>query len=128
MKVTYAIDGAEITGLESFWREIGAAVNGPGGQFGSNLDAFADCLRGGYGTPDDGDFAIEWRRHEISRRTLGHEETVRALQRRLERAHPGNRAAVQAELDEALAGRGPTVFDWLVEIIEQEAPGALELR
>jgi RNAse (barnase) inhibitor barstar len=128
MTVTYVIDGAEVTGLERFWQVIGAAVNGPGGQFGRNLDAFADCLRGGYGTPDDGDFVIEWRRHDISRRALGHEETARALQRRLERAYPGNRAAVQAQLDEALVGRGPTVFDWLVEIIEEEAPGVLRLR
>ncbi|WP_258050236.1 barstar family protein [Streptomyces finlayi] len=32
-------------------------MNGPGGYFGRNLDAFADCLSGGTGTPDDGDFS-----------------------------------------------------------------------
>ncbi|MEV8388401.1 MULTISPECIES: barstar family protein [unclassified Streptomyces] len=127
MTVTYVIDGAEVTGLERFWQVIGEAVNGPGGYFGSNLDALADCLHGGYGTPDDGDFVIEWRRHELSRRTLGREETVRTLQRRLERAHPTNRAAVQGQLDAVLAGDGPTVFDELVRLIENEAPGVLRL-
>ena len=39
-----------------FYREIGSAVNGPGGYFGRNLDALADCLRGGFGTPDDRPF------------------------------------------------------------------------
>ncbi|MER8070882.1 barstar family protein [Streptomyces sp. NPDC094034] len=128
MTVTYVIDGAEVTGLERFWQVIGEAVNGPGGYFGCNLDALADCLHGGYGTPDDGDFVIEWRRHELSRRTLGREETVRTLQRRLERAHPTNKAAVQGQLDAVLAGDGPTVFDELVRLIESEAPGVLRLR
>jgi len=128
MTATYVIEGREVTSLERFWRVIGEAVNGPGGYFGSNLDAFADCLRGGYGTPEDADFVIVWRDHEASRRALGHAETVRWLESRRDRAHPANRAAVQAELDRAAAGRGPTVFDWLVEIIESEAPGRLRLE
>ncbi|MEV7086502.1 barstar family protein [Streptomyces sp. NPDC093085] len=127
MTVTYVIDGAEVTGLDSFWPVIGAAVNGPGGYFGSNLDALADCLSGGYGTPDDGDFVIEWHRHEGSRRALGHEETVRTLQRRLERTHPDNRPALRARIEDARAGRGPTVFDELVEVIEESVPGRLRL-
>ncbi|MEW1724115.1 barstar family protein [Streptomyces sp. NPDC093109] len=127
MTVTYVIDGAEVTGLDRFWPAIGAAVNGPGGYFGSNLDALADCLSGGYGTPDDGDFVIEWRRHDLSRRALGHEETVRTLQRRLERAHPSNQPALRERLDAARAGRGPTVFDELVQVIEEAAPGVLRL-
>ncbi|KIF70351.1 barnase inhibitor [Streptomyces sp. AcH 505] len=127
MTVTYVIDGAEVTDLQRFWQAIGAAVNGPGGYFGSNLDAFADCLSGGYGTPDDGDFVIEWRRHDLSRVALGHQETAVALQRRLANAHPANRAAIEGELAEAKAGRGPTVFDWLVQIIEEKAPGTLRL-
>ncbi|MFW5417739.1 barstar family protein [Nocardiopsis sp. CNT-189] len=127
MTATYVIEGREVTSLERFWEVIGEAVNGPGGYFGSNLDAFADCLRGGYGTPGDGDFVIEWRDHEASREALGHAETVRRLRARRDRAHPANRAAVQAELDRAAAGLGPTVFDWLVEVIETEAPGRLRL-
>jgi RNAse (barnase) inhibitor barstar len=128
MTVTYVIDGAEVTGLDRFWQVIGAAVNGPGGYFGRNLDSLADCLRGGYGTPDDGDFAIEWRAHEVSRRALGHEETARTIRRRLERAHPDNAPSLRAELAEAEAGRGPTVFDELTRLFEEEAPGVLRLR
>ncbi|MCA1220332.1 barstar family protein [Streptomyces sp. 8L] len=127
MTVTYVIDGAEVTGLEAFWQVLGAAVNGPGGYFGANLDAFADCLRGGYGTPDDGDFAFLWRDHLRSREALGHAETVRTLEHRLARAHPTNRAALLARLADARAGRGPTDFDDLVAVFEREAPGALTL-
>ncbi|MFJ8075990.1 barstar family protein [Streptomyces sp. NPDC096176] len=127
MTTTFVIDGAEVTALDSFWKAIGEAVNGPGGYFGRNLDALADCLGGGYGTPDDGDFVIEWRDHELSRRALGHEETARQLELRVRRAHPDARAAVLAQLARAREGQGPTVFDWLVAIFEERAPGRLRL-
>ncbi|MFG2174669.1 barstar family protein [Streptomyces niveus] len=127
MTVTYVIPGAEVTGLERFWEVIGEAVNGPDGYFGRNLDAFADCLSGGYGTPDDRDFVIEWRESALSRRALGHEETARQLRLRLARVPEVNRARVEGELAEAEAGRGRTVFDWLTEIIDERAPGTLRL-
>ncbi|WP_328906618.1 barstar family protein [Streptomyces sp. NBC_00234] len=128
MTVTYVIEGSEVTGLERFWEVIGEAVNGPGGYFGRNLDAFADCLSGGMGTPDDEDFVIEWRDHTRSAEALGHPETARYLRRLAQRAHPTSRIRLQAELGEALAGRGPTLFDRLVEIIRERAgPDALRL-
>ncbi|MFE9724115.1 barstar family protein [Streptomyces sp. NPDC005794] len=128
MTVTYVIDGSGITGLDGFWDAIGEAVNGPGGYFGRSLDAFADCLGGGFGTPEDGSFVIEWRDHARSARALGHEETARRLDRLLPRVHPTNRARVERELAEARAGRGPTLFDQLVEIIaDRTGPGTLRL-
>ncbi|MGW1055914.1 barstar family protein [Streptomyces sp. NPDC002521] len=127
MTVTYVLDGTQIKTLEDFWRVIGEAVNGPGGYFGRNLDSFADCLSGGFGTPDDGDFVVEWREHQVSREHLGHPETARQLEIRLSRCHPDNRPQVSAELTEARGGRGATVFDWLTEIFEDRAPGALRL-
>ncbi|MFI2369573.1 barstar family protein [Streptomyces sp. NPDC018833] len=127
MTTTYVIDGAEVTDLDSFWTVIGEAVNGPGGYFGRNLDALADCLHGGMGTPDDGDFVVEWRDHELSRRALGREETVRQLGLRARRAGPDSRAEILARLARARAGQGPTVFDWLVTVFEEAAPGKLRL-
>ncbi|MGA5818004.1 barstar family protein [Kitasatospora sp. NPDC094028] len=126
MTVTYVIDGGEIRTLDDFWDAVGRTI-GVDGYFGRNLDAFADCLRGGYGTPDDGDWVIEWRDHEASRRSLGYPETVRRLEQRQTRCHPANREHVAAELAAARAGKGPTVFDWLVRIIEDEHPGGLRL-
>ncbi|QOW01711.1 barstar family protein (plasmid) [Rhodococcus pyridinivorans] len=49
----YFIDGRRIRSLEDFLSVVGEAVSGLGGYFGRNLDAFADCLTGGYGTPED---------------------------------------------------------------------------
>ncbi|MEV1010224.1 barstar family protein [Streptomyces sp. NPDC049881] len=127
MTVRYVLDGGRVGTLEDFWQVAGESI-GCGGYFGRNLDAFADCLRGGFGTPHDRDFVIEWRDHETSRRNLGHQEAARQLEKWLARCHPTHRAHMAARLAEARAGRGPTAFDWLVDIIEEEAPGTLELR
>lgn len=53
--VIYVLDGTQVRTLEDFWHVVGESV-GCGGYFGRNLDAFADGLRGGFGTPDDGDY------------------------------------------------------------------------
>lgn len=128
MTVTYVINGSEVTGLERFWDLIGEAVNGPGGYFGRNLDAFADCLSGGMGTPEDNDFVIEWRDHTLSARALGHEETVRHLRRLTARAHPDNLPLLRERIARAEQGRGPTLFDELVDIIrERRGPDGLLL-
>lgn len=126
MTPTYVLDGTQIRTLEDFLRVIGEAINGPGGYFGRNLDAFSDCLSGGFGTPDD-DYAVEWRDHQVSREHLGHPETARQLEIRLSRCHPTNRPSVGADLAAAREGRGSTVFDWLVEIFDDRAPGVLRL-
>ncbi|MFC9634363.1 barstar family protein [Streptomyces mirabilis] len=128
MTVRYVLDGSQVRTLEDFWRLIGEAINGPGGYFGKNLDAFADCLSGGFGQPDDDDYLVVWHDHEVSREYLGYPETARQLERRLARCHPTNRAAVGKELAAARKGRGETVFDWLIEIFEDRAPGVLQLQ
>ena len=68
--VIYHIDGRKIRSANDFYREIGSAVNGPGGYFGRNLDALADCLRGGFGTPEQQPFEFEWQHSAQSRRYL----------------------------------------------------------
>ncbi|MEU4081238.1 barnase inhibitor [Streptomyces venezuelae] len=128
MTPTYVLDGRQIRALEDFWRVIGEAINGPGGYFGRNLDAFDDCLSGGFGTPDDDDYVVEWRYHQVSRRHLGYLETARQLEIRLSRCHPTNRPSVSADLAAARQERGSTVFDWLIESFNECAPGVLRLR
>jgi len=125
--VIYHLQGTRIADLDAFWVELGAAVNGPGGFFGRSLDGLNDCLRGGFGTPDDGDFLIVWNHHELSRERLGYPETCRQLERRLARCHPLNDVIVQADLDAARAGNGPTAFDWIIDIFDLH-PGHLVLR
>jgi len=68
--VVFRIDGRKIKSANDFYREIGSSVNGPGGYFGHNLDALADCLRGGFGTPEQRPYEFEWLHSALSRRYL----------------------------------------------------------
>ena len=70
LPVIFRIDGRKIKSVKDFYREIGRSVNGPGGYFGRNLDALADCLRGGFGTPKDRPYEFEWEHSALSRRHL----------------------------------------------------------
>ena len=47
-KPIYEIDGARFSTLEGFYNEISQALI-PGVDWGHNLDAFNDILRGGFG-------------------------------------------------------------------------------
>ena len=123
---TYNIDGERFSTLEEFYEEISRVLI-PDAQWGQNLDAFNDVLRGGFGTPDEG-FVLIWENSEVSKKRLGHRETVRQLERRLERCHPTARRSVKAQLRDAQSSKGPTVFDWLVEIIRVHAVGGEEAK
>ncbi|MDI1476861.1 barstar family protein [Polyangium sp. y55x31] len=120
----FEIDGSRFSTLEVFFDEA-SRVLAPGEPWGRNLDAFNDILRGGFGTPSGG-FLIIWAHHGLSRERLGYPETVRQLALRLSRCHPENRTRVATELAAARRAEGPTVFDWLVEIISAHGPGGQE--
>jgi RNAse (barnase) inhibitor barstar len=70
LPVVFRIDGRKIKSANDFYREIGSSVNGPGGYFGRNLDALADCLRGGFGTPDNRPYEFEWQHSALSQHYL----------------------------------------------------------
>lgn len=112
------IDGSSFQNLEEFWDEVSRELV-PDFNWGRNLDAFRDILCGGFGTPEGG-FELRWLNAEVSRASLGYPETVRQLEIRLRKCHPANRNHVREELEAAERGEGPTVFDWLVEIIGNE--------
>jgi RNAse (barnase) inhibitor barstar len=123
-KPTYEIDGSRFATLEGFYDEVSRVLI-PGADWGRNLDAFNDILRGGFGTPDGG-FVLRWVNSDASRERLGHAETVRQLERRLQRCHPSNRPSVAQDLEQARRGEGATVFEWLLDIIAVHTAGGRE--
>jgi RNAse (barnase) inhibitor barstar len=117
----YAIDGSKITSLDAFYDEISRVLT-PGHYWGRNLDAFDDILSGGFGTPAEG-FTLKWSQAALSKEKLGYTETTKYLEEKLRRRHPSNRESVRVEIADARAKAGPTLFDWLVEIIRDHVPG-----
>ena len=125
-KRIYEIDGNNFSTLEEFWDDISRVLI-PDVYWGRNLDAFNDILRGGFGTPEEG-FILVWKNSSLSRERLGYAETTRQLEKRLERCHPTNRDSVKLQIEESKQNKFPTVFEWLVEIIEYEEHDDIELR
>lgn len=65
----YEVEGRYITDRAGLYCALGEALRGPGGYFGSTLDAFRDCLCGGFGvTPP---FVLNWNSVETARSHLG---------------------------------------------------------
>ncbi|MFI0004502.1 barstar family protein [Streptomyces globisporus] len=75
---TAVIDGTGITTRDGFYCALGEAVNGPGGYFGSNLDAVFDCLRT-MRRDDVAPFRLVWWNFSVSREALGSDFTERVL-------------------------------------------------
>jgi hypothetical protein len=59
------LDGRDLVDVDAVYCALGEAVNGPGGYYGWNLDAVADCLRGGFGAVPP--FAVEWLESGVAR-------------------------------------------------------------
>ncbi|WP_440224308.1 barstar family protein [Dokdonella sp. MW10] len=121
MKPIILIDGRAFSDLDGFFRHFGERALADR-EWGRNLDAFDDVLRGGFGTPEEG-FVITWEHHRLSRQRLGFAETERVLRARLHACHSSGVAGITRDLERAQARQGPTVFDWLVEIIEAHGQG-----
>lgn len=120
--MVYEIDGTRFWTLEEFFEEFNRVLVPGSDLLLSNLDAFDDVLSGGCDTPDEG-FTLRWKNHNISKQRLGYTETARQLELRLARCHPANRDHVAQDLKQAQDDKGPTVFDWLTEIIRSHGPG-----
>ena len=125
-KKIYEIDGDNFSTLEEFCDEFNRKMNLEI-SWNGNLDALNDILNGGFGTPDDG-FVLAWKNSARSRERLGYGETIRQIEKRLQSCHPSNAPYFEKELDNAKRNEGPTVFDWLVEIICGEGHEGIELR
>ncbi len=124
LKKTFEIDGENFHTLEEFYDEVSRVLI-PETDWGRNLNALNDVLRGGFGTPQGG-FLLRWKHSELSRQRLGYPETIRQLQHQLHRCHPSNRAFIEHDLGFAQAHRGSTVFDWLIELIRTHGVGGEE--
>jgi RNAse (barnase) inhibitor barstar len=122
-KPKFILNGNEFKTLEEFYDEISRVFSLPS-WWGRNLDAFNDVLRSDF-MPEQG-YIIIWKNSQLSKQFLGYEETGKQLTKRLEKSHLDNVLSIQAQLDEAKQRIGPTVFDWLIEIIQDHCPGGSE--
>lgn len=117
------IDGGQFDDFEGFVARFSGLLDDF--EWRGSLDAFNDILRGGCGTPDGG-FEFRWLDSQRSRDVLSWPATLRWREDTIARCHPSNVPRLTAELEAARRGRGTTLFDWIVEIIERHGPGGSE--
>ncbi len=109
----YVIDGANFGDVTGFVAECNHTfVRAFGGEWTGNLDAFDDYLWWG-----DGEYTLVWRNAAKSQVDLGHAAMVDWLEANVRVRHPRNHPSAVVRLNRARRGKGPTLFDWLVEII-----------
>lgn len=116
MKQVYYLEGTNINNLNDFYNEVEKVLI-PDTEWGRNLDAFNDILRGGFGTPNNG-FKLIWKDFNISQEKLGYEETANWIKDKLNKIHASNVKDFQERLEQMNKGAGKTLFDEIVEIIK----------
>ena len=71
-KKTFVIDGNNFSDLEGFYTEVQKVLTDDFKEFGRNLDAFNDILRGGFGKFGAyEEVKIVWKNSEKSKKDLG---------------------------------------------------------
>jgi hypothetical protein len=113
-KLTLTIDGSRARDFKTFIDEFNRVYSGFDVHWGGHLDAFNDYLA----WPDE-KYELIWEQSELSRAGLGYGEMVKWLEERVQHCHPSNVSHMRERLEEAKLGRGQTMFDLLVEIIER---------
>ncbi|WP_313267934.1 ribonuclease inhibitor [Epilithonimonas vandammei] len=109
-KIT-VINGGHFSDLEGFYEEISELfMNDEDWKVGT-LDGFDDIL---YGVNSD----ITWKDSQKSKEDLGFELTKEFYENKIRQGKPFNVKLIQQKLDDLMDGKGQTLFEILVEIIE----------
>lgn len=129
MKMSFVINGENFSDYQGFTREFSLQVLSNKYIWNGSLDALNDILRGGFGDIDEDDkLEITWKNSDKSIIELGYEETIKRLNEKYEKCHPTNKEFILQEIIHAKNNKGPTVFDWIVEIINEHENKNITLK
>jgi hypothetical protein len=117
----FVLEGNKFDTLLGFYDEVERVLTKDlGWKIGRNLAAFNDVLWGGFGAFEyEEPIHIIWENSDKSKSDLDYPETIKWLEEKLKRCHPSNIPSVKGELLRANNGEGQTLFDIIIEIIEE---------
>ncbi|MCJ7932424.1 MAG: ribonuclease inhibitor [Chryseobacterium sp.] len=116
------INGGHFSSLGGFYEEISNVLMRDTDWKVGTLDGFDDILYGGFGLFENGEkIEILWKESEKSKEDLGLKATQEFYENKIRQGKPFNVELIQQKLDELLDGKGQTLFDILVEIIQSHA-------
>ena len=105
------INGGHFSDLEGFYNEVSELfMNDEDWKVGT-LDGFDDILYGYKGE-------IIWKDSEKSKKDLGFDLTKEFYDNKIRIGKPFNVKLIQQKLDDLIEGKGQTLFEILIEIIE----------
>ena len=105
------INGSHFSDLEGFYEEVSELFMKDEDWKVGTLDGFDDIL---YGVQTD----IIWTNSEKSRQDLGFDLTKEFYANKIRQGKPFNVELIQQKLDDLIDGKGQTIFEVLIEIIE----------
>ena len=92
-------------------------IKSVGGKWNGHLDAFNDYLS----WPEPNPYNIKIIGENNCKKVLGYDEMAKRLSENLETCHSSNRARIKKELEDAKNNKGQTLWDVLVEILDDNS-------
>lgn len=123
------IHGGHFSSLGGFYEEASRVLMKEVDWKVGTLDGFNDILYGGFGVFENKEeIEIIWKESQKSKEDLGFTATRKFYENKIRQGKPFNIELIQQQLDELIEGKGQTLFDILVEIIESHTNIILTLE
>ena len=123
------IHGGHFSSLAGFYKEISNVLMKDVDWKVGTLDGFDDILYGGFGVFENKEeIEIIWKESQKSKEDLGFNATCEFYENKIRQGKPFNIELIQQKLDDLTEGKGQTLFEILVEIIESHRNIVLKLE
>lgn len=123
------IHGGHFSSLGGFYEEASNVLMKDTDWKVGTLDGFDDILYGGFGVIEGKEkIEIIWKEAEKSKENLGFKATREFYENKIRQGKSFNTELIQQKLNELTEGKGQTLFEILVEIIESHTNITLTLE
>ena len=123
------IHGGHFSSLGGFYEEASNVLMKDADWKVGTLDGFDDILYGGFGVFENQEkVEIIWNESQKSKEDLGIEATREFYENKIRQGKPFNRELIQQKLNELMEGKGQTLFEILIEIIQSHTNITLKLE
>lgn len=122
------INGGHFSSLAEFYEEVSDVLMKDTDWKVGTLDGFDDILYGGFCVFDNNEeVEIVWKESQKSKEDLGFKATQEFYENKIRQGKPFNRELIQQKLNDLMKGKGQTLFDVLIEIIQSHSNISLTL-
>jgi len=123
------IHGGHFSSLDGFYEEASSVLMKDVDWKVGTLDGFDDILYGGFGVFENKEeIEIIWKESKKSKEDLALAATREFYENKIRKGQPFNIQLIQQKLDDLSEGKGQTLFEILVEIIESHTNITLTLE